>query len=66
MRPSDADYLADLLATNELRCLYSHGSRQLDHYLESITEGLVNPEPEVRVVSDYGATSVIDGDGGVF
>ena len=65
MRPSDADYLADLLATNELRCLYSHGSRQLNHYLESFSEGMVNPEPEVRVISDYGATAVIDGDGGM-
>lgn len=65
MRPSDSDYLADLLVANEVRCLYSHGSRQLDHYLDYIGAGKVNPEPDVRVVSDYGATAVIDGDGGM-
>ena len=65
MRPSDADYLAGLLLTNDVRCLYSHGSRQLDHYLEYLNGGQVNPEPDVAVVSDYGATAVVDGDGGM-
>ena len=65
MRSSDADYLADLLVTNELRCIYSHGSGMLSHYLESFSEGLVNPEPEVSVIADYGATAVVDGDGGM-
>ena len=65
MRASDADYLAGLLLGNDVRCLYSHGSRQLPHYLENLNGGRVNPEPEVAVVSDYGATVVVDGDGGM-
>ena len=65
MRPSDADYLAERLLTNDARCLYSHGSRQLRHYLESLNDGRVNPEPEVRVISSDGATAVVDGDGGL-
>lgn len=65
MRPSDADYLAGLLLTNDTRSLYSHGSRQLRHYLENLNNGNVNPEPDVRVISSDGATAVVDGDGGL-
>ena len=65
MRASDADYLADRLVTNDGRCLYSHGSRQLPHYLENLNGGNVNPEPNVQVVSAFGATARVDGDGGL-
>ncbi len=65
MRPSDADYLAGLLLTNDTRSLYSHGSRQLRHYLENLNNGNVNPEPDVRVIASDGATAVVDGDGGL-
>ena len=65
MRPSDADYLAGLLLTNDSRSLYSHGSRQLRLYVESLNNGTVNPEPDVRVIASDGATAVVDGDGGL-
>ena len=65
MRGSDADFLAEVLLTNETRCIYSHGSRQLPHYLENLNGGGINPEPEVKVTSDFGATAVIDGDGSI-
>jgi L-2-hydroxycarboxylate dehydrogenase (NAD+) len=65
MRPSDADFLADVLLNNDVRCLYSHGSRQLPLYVQTLNDGEVNPEPQVSVTSDYGATAVIDGDGGL-
>ncbi|MBD03830.1 MAG: hypothetical protein CME24_05720 [Gemmatimonadetes bacterium] len=65
MRASDADYLADRLVTNDGRCLYSHGSRQLPHYLENLNGGNVNPDPDVQVVSSFGATARVDGDGGL-
>ena len=65
MRPSDADYLADRLVANDGRCLYSHGSRQLPHYLENLNGGNINPEPNVEVVSAFGATARVDGDGGL-
>lgn len=65
MRPSDADYLAGRLLTNDTRSLYSHGSRQLRHYLENLNNGHVNPEPDVRVIASDGATAVVDGDGGL-
>ena len=62
MRSTDADYLAGLLLANDTRSLYSHGSKQLRHYLENLRDGNVNPEPDVRIVSDFGATAVVDGD----
>ena len=65
MRSTDADYLAGLLLANDTRSLYSHGSKQLRHYIENLRNGNVNPEPDVRVVSDFGATAVVDGDGGL-
>ena len=65
MRPLDADYLTERLVTNDARSLYSHGSRQLRHYLENLNNGNVNPEPDVRVISSDGATAVVDGDGGL-
>ena len=65
MRASDADFLADVLLTNETRCVYSHGSRQLPHYLEHLNGGGINPQPEVKVTADFGATAVIDGDGAI-
>ena len=39
MRGSDADFLAEVLLTNETRCIYSHGSRQLPHYWRISTAG---------------------------
>ena len=65
IRPADADYVTERLLVNEIRSLYSHGSRQLPHYLENLNGGTVNPEPDVRVVSESGATAVVDGDGGL-
>ncbi|MEE2659241.1 MAG: Ldh family oxidoreductase [Candidatus Latescibacterota bacterium] len=65
IRPSDADYLTERLLANDTRCLYSHGSRQLTHYIENLNEEKVNPEPDIQVVSDFGAVCVVDGDGGL-
>ena len=65
MRSSDAEYLAQRLLANDARSLYSHGSKQLRHYLENLRDGNVNPEPDVKVVSNFGATATVDGDGGL-
>jgi LDH2 family malate/lactate/ureidoglycolate dehydrogenase len=65
MRPTDADYLTERLLANDTRSLYSHGSKQLRHYLENLRDGNVNPEPDVRLVASFGATAAVDGDGGL-
>jgi LDH2 family malate/lactate/ureidoglycolate dehydrogenase len=65
MRLADADYLTERLLANDARSLYSHGSKQLRHYLENLRDGNVNPEPDVRIVSNFGAVASVDGDGGL-
>jgi LDH2 family malate/lactate/ureidoglycolate dehydrogenase len=64
--PDDhAAFLADLLVTNDLRGVFSHGTRQVSAYIDHFRTGRLNPVPHVRRPSDSGATAVFDGDGGL-
>ncbi|MBT3342704.1 MAG: hypothetical protein HN712_01760 [Gemmatimonadetes bacterium] len=65
MRVHDAQLLADILTRNNQRCLYSHGTGQIRHYLECIKKGDVNPRPEITVTQEAAASLVMDGDGGL-
>lgn len=65
MASPDAELLADLLVRNNQRCLYSHGTGQIRHYLECIKKGDVNPRPEITVTQEAAASLVMDGDGGL-
>ncbi|MBI2504021.1 MAG: Ldh family oxidoreductase [Candidatus Latescibacteria bacterium] len=65
MGESDAALVADLLVQNDLRCVYSHGTRQLPEYLHLLLQGKVNPRPQVAVRDETPTTAVLDGDGGL-
>jgi LDH2 family malate/lactate/ureidoglycolate dehydrogenase len=65
MSAEDAGLLATILGRNNQRCIYSHGTGQIPHYLERIREGAVNPKPELQVVSEAPSALVMDGDGGL-
>ncbi len=65
MTESDADLLATILARNNQRCIYSHGTGQIPHYLKVIRNGEVNPRPDVTVVRESPSALVMDGDGGL-
>lgn len=65
MTEEDADLLATILGRNNQRCIYSHGTGQIPHYLERIREGGVNPRPKVTVVKESASALVMDGDGGL-
>ena len=65
MRESDADFLAELLLNNDVRCVYSHGSQQLPDYMKNLNGGGINPEPNVKVTANFAATAVVYGDGGL-
>ena len=65
MPRQDADLLGQILATNDQRCLFSHGTRQAPNYLQKIKEGAVNPRPQISQVSEAPAALVMDGDGGL-
>lgn len=65
MTNRDADLLATILTRNNQRCIYSHGTGQLTHYLEEFKAGKINPQPKVSVVREAPASLVLDGDGGL-
>ena len=60
-----AQLLSDLLVTNDLRGVLSHGSRQMLRYTREIRSGQLNPTPDVRVVRESPTSLVMDGDGGL-
>lgn len=61
----DAGLLAQLLVLNDLRGVFSHGTRQVSAYVDHFRQGRLNPRPQVQVLSDMGTTVVVDGDGGL-
>jgi LDH2 family malate/lactate/ureidoglycolate dehydrogenase len=65
LNEEDASLLARLLVLNDLRGVFSHGTRQLTAYVDHFQAGRLNPRPSIRVVSDRGSTVVVDGDGGL-
>ena len=60
-----ADHMAVTLTANDLRCVFSHGTRQTRDYISQMQKGHTNPTPNVTVVSESEATAVLDGDGGL-
>ena len=60
-----ARFLADRLVENDLRGVFSHGTRQLAHYVSEIQAGEINPDPAVRLAHETPTTLVVDGDGGL-
>ena len=63
MSSSDAEILAKILNINDRRCLFSHGMGQVPYYLQKIRDGLVNPRPDIAIVSEAPGALVMDGDG---
>ncbi len=60
-----AELLAELLTANDLRGVFSHGTRQIARYARSIRDGRLNADPEVRVAREGPTSVVMDGDGGL-
>ena len=60
-----AKHMAVTLTANDLRCVFSHGTRQTRDYISQMQKGHTNPTPNVTVVSESEATAVLDGDGGL-
>jgi len=60
-----ADLLADRLATNDLRGVFSHGSRQIVTYARLMRDGVLNANPQVQTVHETPVSLLVDGDGGL-
>ena len=65
MPRADGERMGGILAENDQRCVFSHGTRRFPGYLEMIEQGRVNPTPEIRTVSESPGSLVLDGDGGM-
>ena len=65
MPEDQATLLATLLVSNDLRGVFSHGSRQISDYARLLRDGKLNPRPEVKVLDDSPATLLVDGDAGL-
>ena len=60
-----SDLLAELLTANDLRGVFSHGTRLMAEYAPLMRDGLLNNAPDVRVVRETPVSMVVDGDGGL-
>jgi LDH2 family malate/lactate/ureidoglycolate dehydrogenase len=59
-----AKQCADVLITNDLRGVESHGiSNQLRNYMRWYADGSLNPRPNVKVLRETDTTALIDSDG---
>ncbi|MBC7805804.1 MAG: Ldh family oxidoreductase [Akkermansiaceae bacterium] len=65
MRPEQSSFLSDLLVTNDLRGVFSHGTRQVAAYVEHFRAERLTPIAEVTTVQESPATLVLDGGGGL-
>lgn len=64
--PADkAEHLAHLLATNDLRGVFSHGTQQIATYAILMRDGTLNAQPQVKVVKESPVSVLLDGDGGL-
>jgi len=62
---ADAAQAADVLVTSDLRGIDSHGVARLRKYVELMSEGLINPRPNVRILRERMSTATVDGDNGL-
>ncbi|MFW9897252.1 MAG: Ldh family oxidoreductase [Candidatus Thorarchaeota archaeon] len=57
----DAEIIADVLITSDLRGVDSHGIQRCKMYYDRIKAGIYNPKTKVEIINDKAATAVIDG-----
>ena len=60
-----ARILARLLVNSDLRGVRSHGTRQVGGDCSHFAEGILNPNPQIRIVRETPAVVAVDGDGGL-
>jgi L-2-hydroxycarboxylate dehydrogenase (NAD+) len=65
MEEDRAGLLAELLVTNDLRGVFSHGSRQMATYALMMRDSQLNSRPQVRIVQETPSSLLVDGDGGL-
>ncbi len=61
----DAEIIADVLITSDLRGITSHGIQRCKMYYDRIKEGIYNPKTKIKIVKNDATTAVIDGNCGM-
>lgn len=64
MSEEDAHIMGDVVAHSDFTGVYSHGLSRFSVYLKHISNGVLNPRPDMKLVEDNGSTMVMDVDGG--
>jgi ureidoglycolate dehydrogenase (NAD+) len=59
---ADADLVAKVLVWSNLRGVDSHGVLRIPKYLSRVETGIINPTPDMKIVSDLPAAAVLDAD----
>lgn len=59
---ADAALVADSLVQSNLRGIDSHGVARLPHYIESIEQGSVNPQPRMHIRVLSSSLALLEGD----
>jgi L-2-hydroxycarboxylate dehydrogenase (NAD+) len=62
---NDAIQAAEVLASADLRGIDSHGVARLHSYFDMLSEGRINPQPEIKLVRATLSTATVDGDNGL-
>src|SRR2546425_41793 len=62
---NDAMQAAEVLASADLRGIDSHGVARLHSYFDMLSEGRINPKPEIKVVRSTLSTATVDGNNGL-
>ncbi len=61
----DAQIIADVLITADLKGIETHGIQRLKMYYERIKKGIYNPRTKIDLIKDSPTTAVIDGNCGL-
>lgn len=62
---SDALNVAESLVKSESEGHPSHGLLRVSQIITRVSQGLINPRPDLQVLQDFGAVASIDGDHGL-
>ena len=62
---SDATQAADVLAAADLRGIDSHGVARMSSYVALLSDGLINPKPQIKLLRSTASTATVDGDNGL-
>lgn len=62
---SDAVQAADVIVAADLRGIDSHGVARMDSYVGQLSDGLINPKPQIKLLRSTPSTATVDGDNGL-